>query len=281
MEQRAKDEDLNWALPLMRAGYAGRGIVYVAVAGLSLWAIWSGGQAEGTEGIFARLETSAWGMLVLVLIAIGLFCYAAWRLLCAAYDLEDYGDDAKGMIARAGQVTTGVIHAAIGVGALLALIGSGGDGGKSSVAKATEWVMGLPAGPTIVVVGGAITIGAGLYYLYKAWTEKYRRHLMANEFTLNWNWLLKTGVVAQAAIITIVGCFILYAGMVANPDEAGGLGQAFDWLREQAYGRALVIAMCLGLLAFALFCFVNAMWRIVPKLKSEESGIVSLREKLS
>ena len=31
--------DLEWTAPVMRVGYAGRGFVYPAVAGLSLWAI--------------------------------------------------------------------------------------------------------------------------------------------------------------------------------------------------------------------------------------------------
>ncbi len=38
--------DLSWSIPVMRAGYAGRGLVYLAVAGFSLYAVWRGGQAQ-------------------------------------------------------------------------------------------------------------------------------------------------------------------------------------------------------------------------------------------
>lgn len=263
-------DDLSWAVTTMRWGYAGRGLVYVAVAGLSLYAIWSGGQAEGTSTIFKQLESSWWGIIVLALIAFGLLSYAVWRLVCAAYDLEDYGSGAKATIARLGQVTTGIIHGAIGVGALIImLIGGGGSDDKSVITKATEWVMQLPGGPIIVMIVGAITIGAGLYYLQKGWKGKYQEHLMANEFTTNWNWVLKAGVMSQAVLILIIGGFLFYAGITADPSQAGGTGEAFSWLREQTYGQILVILICLGLLAFALFCFVNARYRIVPKVSDD------------
>ncbi|WP_306119857.1 MULTISPECIES: DUF1206 domain-containing protein [unclassified Roseitalea] len=263
--------DLSWAVPMMRSGYAGRGLVYVAVAGLSLWAIWRGGQAEGTSSAFRTLETSTWGVVVLSLIGAGLLAYALWRVTCAIYDLEAYGSDGKGLVARAGQVTTGVVHGAIGVGAItIVLAAGGGTGNRSSIVQAVGWLMSLPAGIWLVGVAGLLTIGSGIYYYLKAWNQKYLSFLRANEFTLRWNTVLRAGVVAQATVVTIIGAFIVYAALRANPAQAGGLGQTFSWLKQQPYGQALVIAICLGLLAFALFCFVNARYRIVPRTVSDD-----------
>lgn len=274
------ERDLSWAVPMMRWGYAGRGLVYVAVAGLSLWAIWRGGQAQGTSSAFATLETSGWGIVVLGLIAAGLLAYAVWRVTCALHDLECYGTDARGIVARAGQMTTGAIHGAIGVAAIAAVVaGGGGSGGESSIDRAVGWLMALPAGLWIVGLAGALTIAAGIYYFAKAWKEKYREHLRGNDFTVRWNWLLKAGMVSQAVVVTIIGGFILWAAITANPSEAGGLGQTFSWLKQQPYGQVLVVAICLGLLAFALFCFVNARYRIVPRTVSE-SEVETLAERL-
>ncbi len=44
----------------------------------------------------------------------------------------------------------------------------------------------------------------------------------------------------------------------------------FDWLQSQPFGQGLVVAMCAGLLGFALFCFVNAAYRIIPVLHDGE-----------
>ena len=53
-----REDPLAWTVPVMRAGYAGRGLTYLVVAGFSLWAIWHGGQAQGTGSALAQLETT-------------------------------------------------------------------------------------------------------------------------------------------------------------------------------------------------------------------------------
>ena len=267
------DDKLDWALPVMRTGYAGRGMTYVVVAGISLFAIWQGGQAVGTGEALASLERSSWGLVLLSAIGVGLICYMGWRLLDAALDLEDYGTDGKGLIARIGMVVTGLVHGALGAVAIgLAANGQSSGGGDegSGIAKATEAVMSAPFGVFLVGFAGLCTIGAGIYYLHKAWKQTYLEKLMANEFTRNWNGALRAGVAAQGVVVTIVGVFLTYAALTANPNEAGGLGETFAWLSEQAYGRILVTALCLGLLGFALFLFVNAAYRIVPRLKDPD-----------
>ncbi|EAU41457.1 hypothetical protein FP2506_13529 [Fulvimarina pelagi HTCC2506] len=263
--------DLSWTVPVMRAGYAGRGITYLAVAGFSLFAIWHGGQAQGTSSALAQLEDSSWGSLVLFLIFIGMLAYAVWRVIAAFYDLECRGDDAKGLGARAAMIITGILHLGLGFLAFsLLFLGASGSGGGSTTGEVVRWVLGLPGGRWIVMAIGAGIFGAGVYYMYKGWAGKYRRHLRANPVTLNFNVVLKAGLIAQGAVICIVGILFFNAGWTFNPEEAGGTDKAFSWLTGQAYGRVLVGAICLGLLAFALFCFVNARYRIVPRVAGDD-----------
>ena len=262
--------DLSWSVPVMRAGYAGRGLVYLVVAGFSLWAVWRGGQAESTTGALEQLETTWGGGIVLFLIFAGLMAYMVWRLIDAAYDLEAYESDGEGAVARLGMLVTGLIHGALGVAAFLIIFGNGGSSGGSSIVEATATVMSQPFGRWMVGLAGAATVGAGLYYLKKAGAEDYRKHLRGNRFTLNWNWALKAGVAAQGVVAAIVGGFLIIAAFTADPGEAGGLGQTFSWLSQQAYGRILVTLLCLGLLGFSLFCFVNAAYRIIPKVAGDD-----------
>lgn len=271
-------QDLSWTIPVMRSGYAGRGIVYLVVAGVSLYTVLVGGQAEGTSEALASIRDSAWGVPVLVLIALGMLAYAVWRVVDSTYDLEDYGTDAKGLIARAGMIVTGTLHLTIGMLAVIVLLKRGSEGG-SGIADAVSMVLGLPAGRALVVLAGLVTIGAGVYYLHKAWKRKYRDVLAANHFTRNWDPMLRAGVAAQGLIVGLIGSFLTYAGLTADPEKAGGVGEAFSWLHQQAYGQFLVIAVCVGLLGFALFCFVNAAYRIIPKVSSDD--IESLAKRLS
>lgn len=280
---KANEPDLDWTMPVMRAGYAGRGLVYLTLAGFSLWAIWHGGQAEDTGTVLQSLEGSAWGTLVLGLIGIGLIAYAFWRVVDSIWDLEAYGNGGKGMIARAGMIVTGLVHGALGIAALAVLVGrdsgGGGGGGQSTIAEWTGKVMELPGGPLLVGLAGLATVGAGLYYAGKAVKASYRKHLRRNEFTENWNVVLQIGVAAQAVIILVIGGFLTFAGWRSDPGQAGGVGEVFDWLGSQPFGQFLVVLLCLGLLAAALFFFVNAAFRVIPKLADD--GVPRLAEAFS
>ncbi len=254
-------KDFAWAVPIMRSGYAGRGLVYLVVAGLSLWSISRGGGAEGTQTTMESLSGGV-GTVIVSLIAAGMFAYAIWRIIDAIWDLEAEGTSIKGLIARAGMVVTGVIHAGIGVIAITALgVRASSGGGKSLLSD----VMQSPGGPVIIAVAGALTVGAGIYYIYKGVSQSYRDALQANKFTLHWNPVLQGGLIAQGISIGIIGSFILYAAFTVDASQVGGLGTVFEWLQSQSYGLILVIALCIGLLGFSLFCFVNAAYRIIPK----------------
>lgn len=273
----AKDDDglLDWSLPVMRTGYAGRGLTYLVVAGLSLWAIWRGGQAEGTSSAMETLSGSTLGSAVVIAAAIGLIAYAIWRLIDAAFDLEAYGTDGEGIVARIGMVVTGLVHAALGFAVASTLgagdsSGGGSSGGGGGIPGAVQTVLEWPGGRWMVIVAGLLTIGAAIYYARKAWKADYREHLFANEATRRWNGVLRAGVAAQAVLVAVAGGLLALAGLRADAGEAGGIGEVFDWLQAQPFGQVLVVLMCLGLIGFALFCFVNAAYRIIPVLHEGE-----------
>jgi len=272
--------DFSWAIPFMRAGYAGRALVYAVISIYSLYAIWRGGQAQGTAEALRQLETAPWGNAVLAAIAIGLLAYAIWRCIDALWDLEDYGRGGKGAVARIGMVVTGLIHGALGIaaGALLFAAGGGRGGQGGTITQIVSDMMRDPGGRWAIGIAGALTIGAGIYYLAKAIRQSYRNHLRANRFTLNWSRVLQAGIAAQGVVVSFVGGFLVWAAWTANPYEAGGLGKTFDWLAAQTYGQILTTALALGLLAFALFCLVNAMHRIVPKAAGDDT--VTLARKM-
>lgn len=275
----AQNGDFDWAIPVMRTGYAGRALVYVVVAGISLWSILHGGGGEGTSSALAQLEQSVWGTPVLLAIFLGMACYAVWRLIDAAWDLECYGSDGEGIVARLGMCVTGLIHLAIGIGALLIVFTASGGGGESSISKAAGTVLQWPGGRWILMAAGVLTLGAGAYYGKKAYKREYRKHLMGNHFTRNWDSLLRAGVAAQGFVVAVIGFLICYAAWTYSPQSAGGLGSVFSWLSGQPYGQALVLALCIGLLCFALFCGVNAVYRIVPRASDPDIQTLAARFK--
>jgi hypothetical protein len=250
----------------MRAGYAARGVVYVLVGFLALGAAWRGGQAEGAQGALATLTDEAWGTAVLWAIAIGLFCYAAWRLIDAWLDLDRHGAEAKGIVARTALVVTGAVHAMLGVYAVhLATAGRGAGGGEGEGQERwTAWLLSQPFGRWIVIAIGAAVIGAGIYYAYKGIAEKYKERLRYTRTVERLDPVCKLGLVAQGAVVGMIGAFLLWAGWTSDPSEAGGLAQAFEAVRQAAFGRVLLALLALGMIGFAIECFIEAAYRVVP-----------------
>ena len=271
----------HWVIPLMRIGYAARGVTYLIIGALAFLAAWTGGQAEGTREALSNLKQYPMGLIALWVIAIGMFAYAIWRFICAWYDLENRGTDAKAVIARLGQTVTGLIHLGIGASVARLAMGSssGGSGGESGAQSAASWLMTLPYGTYIVMAGGVITIGAGIYYGYKGIAEKYKDHLMRTEWSEKLDPLVKAGLVAHGIIIVLIGVFLVYAGINTDPGQAGGIGKAFQAVRSQPYGMVLLGALGLGTIAFAIYCVVEAIYRVVPQLAGPDMKTLASQAK--
>lgn len=258
-----------WVVPAMRLGYGGRGVVYTVVGVLAFLAAWSGGNAEGTTGALTQLRDQAWGVAVLIAIAIGMFAYAIWRGIDSLMDLEDYGSDAKGLVARIGMVVTGLIHLALGVWVVGMLIGSGGSGGEGAESL-TAQVMQKSWGRYAIGIAAACVIGAGIYYMVKGYTRSYRKHLRLTQMTERLTPVMRGGLYAYGFVIALIGLFLLWAAWTYDASQAGGLDQAFSTIRAAPFGRILLGVVALGLVGFAVFNFVNAVYRVVPRRAGDD-----------
>lgn len=269
----------SWVMPLMRLGYLARGGTYLVVGILACLGAYTGSEAEGTQEALASLRSVPLGLAALWFLAFGLFAYAVWRIIDAAMDLEDYGTEAKGIVARIGLVVSGIIHGGLGVTAFRIATGSdsgeGGEGGGTQ--SAASWLLTMPAGQWIVAGAGAITVGAGGYYAWKGISERYKEHLRASEWSERLDPVVKVGLVAHGAVIAIIGGFLIYAGMNADPDQAGGIGKAFDAARSQPFGQALLWFLALGMLAFAVYCVIEARYRVVPRCADPDLRTLAAR----
>lgn len=257
---------------LMRAGYAARGAVYLTVGVLALYAAFGGGQAKGSSGALETLAAQPFGQIMLAFIAAGLFAYAAWRAADAFLDLENEGDDAEGFASRAGQFMSGATHAFLGAtaGAILwkGSQDSGSGSGGSSTENWTATIMSEPLGRWLVAIAGLITLGVGVYMFIKAWRAKHKEKIRNTSFTEKFAPAIRFGVLAHGAVLLIIGGLIAFAGFTADPEKAAGLGEALRIIEAQPFGRTLLGLAGAGMIGFALYCAVMAVYRIAPSVQN-------------
>lgn len=266
-----------WVVPAMRAGYLARGTVYGLVGVLALRAAWHGGYAEGASRALGELNHGGAGEIVLWLIVGGCFGFALWGLLAAWMDLDCRGRDLKGIFARLDLAGTGVLYAAIGVYVLhLAALGGGGGDGNSRE-RWTGWLLSKPLGPWIVIAIGMGFIAAAIWYGYKALAEKYKERLRDTPTVERLDPVCKFGWIAYGVVVGILGCFLIWAGWTVDPEHAGGLADAFATVRQAAFGRVMLGVLAVGVISFAVECFVEAVYRVVPARHGVDAPTLATR----
>jgi hypothetical protein len=250
---------------LARFGYGARGVVYGLVGGLALLAaIGSGGQTGGSRSALQTLLTQPFGKLWLVLIALGLFGFCAWRVLEALTDADRRGSDAKGWGIRGAHLISGIIYAGLAVSALnLALGREGSGGGEDKAAQDwTAWLMSQPFGQWLVGFVGLAVAGAGLAFIWKAWRGKVAERLSLPGDKRDWFVTLgRMGFAARGVVFLMIGGFLILAALHASSSDVHGLGGALQALQRQPYGWVLLALTALGLFAFGLFGLVQACYR--------------------
>ena len=269
---RAKAETgSGWYEGAARAGLVAKGVSYGLVAVLALGvAFGQGGKTTSRNGALATLADESWGKAVLVLLALGFAAYALWRVVQAVFEREDE-DGAKGQAKewgkRAGYVGRGLIYAGLTYSTIRLLASSGEQKSQNQEAQqTTSTVFDWPAGRWIVALAGLAIIGAGLWNLYRgvsrSFEEKWRGGMSRRERT----WGSRAGVfghVARGVVFGLIGIFLTKAAVEYDPNDAIGLDGALQKVAGAAYGLWLLGLTAIGLLAYGLYCLVDARYRDV------------------
>jgi len=282
--ERAKEHGLSAIEKGARAGYAARGVVYVLIGGLALAAAFAPAQdAEGSRGAMAWLENQPFGQTLLVLLAIGLLGYALWRFTQAFADPDHHGTDAKGVAVRGAFVVSGISHVLLSLYALTLTfgwtfgLGSGGSNGGSAASgsgsgggggqgadKLTAELMAMPAGRWLVGAVGVAIVIAGIAQFVRGYKAKFEKYLdLSPDKMRTWSPVCRAGLYARGVSFAIIGGFLIVAAYQADPSEARGLSGALSTLQTWQFGPWLLALVAIGLLAFAVYSFIQAGTRRV------------------
>lgn len=249
---------------IARTGLVAKGIIYGITGILTfLAAVNMGGQKAGKLKVLDFLEKQTFGNVLLIILGLGLLCYAAWRIIQAIKDPENIGSQKKGKLKRTAYFISGLIYLGISVYAFLSVLGS--SSGSNGSAKSSSFLA-TDIGLLVLGIVGVIIIGVGIYqftritkdkfekkFNQKALSEEKRRKILYNSAYL--------GLASRGVLFLIIGFFAVKAAFSANPQEIKTTTDAFSFLESSSYGVWLLGIVAIGLVAYSIYTFMLAKYR--------------------
>ena len=256
---RAVDSDaVSWGA---RLGLASRAAIYLLMSILAFEVAYGHTNKETDQrGALESLSTSAFGKVLLVLLAVGFACYALWRFSEVAFGVTGEGKKAG---PRVKSFVRGLVYASFAVTAVKVLAGSGGSqaGQQRGI---TASAMAHSGGRLLVGVVGVIVAVVGGAMVYEGVKKKFVDNLDMSRASAGTRKTVTrvgmVGTVARGAVIGLAGVLVVDAAVTYSPSKAGGLDVALHTLAGQPYGKLLLTVAAVGLLTFAIYGFAEARW---------------------
>lgn len=252
---------------LARIGLGARTVVYLLLGYLTadIAAGHGQGKSASSQGALEEVARQPAGPALLLLLAVGFFAYAAWRLLqSAAGDPgEDRGTDAA---KRVGWAAIGALYVALAVRSVLIVAGKSSSSNTTFSAAKSLLKFG---GPGLLAIVGFAVVAGGV--ALSAWAvvhdfgtrldhEKTPRKLLAPA-----NAVETFGNVVRGLAFAAIGGSLVDAAVTSNATHTKGLNGALHALATQPYGPALLAVAAAGFVAFGLASLLEACFRKVDQ----------------
>lgn len=248
---------------LARGGYAARGTVYLIVGFFAVLAAFGPGDSEGTEGALRTLLDQPFGTFLVWAMVVGLIGYAVWRGVQGLSDADHHGSDARGLVIRAALLVSGLTYLALALYALslLGVFGAGGGQGGGGFAQAAAGAVG---NRVVSLALCLVFAGVALAHWIKAGKRRYAKYFDAPPRSMPLVHTVSiTGLAARGFVFAVLSVLLFYRGINAggNGAQPPGLEEALNFVQGLPFGALLLALLGLGLIAFAVYSFIEARWR--------------------
>jgi hypothetical protein len=255
--------DSHWIDTAARIGLVAYGLVHVVIAWLAVQLAFGDREdSADSTGAVHQLAEQPFGEALVWAVGIGMFLLAVWQVLEAIFGYRDEEGftRVRKRVTAAGKA---VVYVVIGVSAVRAATGSSGSSKKGGgTDSTTATVMNWPGGQLLVGAVGLAIMGIGGYLVFRAYTEKFAKHINAEGKSGTsgkaYLWAGKAGYTAKGVSFGIVGALFLYAALTHNAKKSGGLDQALHKVLQQPFGPFLLVLIAIGIAGYGVFCFARA-----------------------
>lgn len=270
MQQSARRAaNSEWADRLARLGFCARGLVYAIVGLIALQIAWGSeaGDDASKQGAIREIAERPLGTPLLVVLAVGLAGYAAWRLSEALWGKQDEDDERKRTAKRLGSAAKAALYGAFCASTIRFLLSGppAGGGGNEQERTLTARALELSAGQWLVGGAGIAVIVGGLYVGYRGVAQKFDKRLDTWEMGPTERRAITVlgtvGMAARGLVFGVAGFLLVKAAVDFDAREAQGLDGTLRVIALQAYGQVLLTVTAVGIIAYGLYSFAEARYR--------------------
>jgi len=265
---------------LARLGYASKAVIYGIVGVFAILAIANrGGLITDTSGALRLVLAQPFGRVLLVVLAIGLCGYAAWRLLDALADPDRDGTVFAGLVTRIGNAIRGVIYGALGIEAFR-LVG-GVRGSRGDAEFWTARIFTIPLGEVVVGVAGGIAAVYGVSEIIKGIRGTHDVKVDWSQIPSNVRpavqRISRFGVAIRGGLIVTLGVYLVRAALSHDPNQAAGARESMLRLGGVFEGRWFLGLIAAGLIAYAIDQAVHARCRRIREVGGALKSVMPTR----
>ena len=254
----------DWAARVGRAGYVGRGALYVIVGWLAgRLAFGDHPAAADQKGALLVVDRGPLGSWLVALLGLLFAAYAAYRFALAILNPEDDGIPKRLYLA-----VRGVLYLVFAWAAWRIVMGNPGSGSSGEKQRdLTLQVLGWPFGRWIVVAVGLGVIGSGLWHVWRGVTGRFAKDLKEHEMPEGVSQAVLAsgtfGSVARGVAFALVGIFLVHLGWSYDAASPVGLDESLARLAAESWGRPALFVVGIGLAAYGVFTVMRARYQRV------------------
>ncbi|MEL4320505.1 DUF1206 domain-containing protein [Leifsonia sp. YIM 134122] len=253
----AKDNSALQALA--RLGYVVNGILHLIIGVIAIGvAVGSGGEAD-QSGALQQVASAPGGVFVLWLIVVGFAALGLWQLVNAVLPPPD--KDTKRAAHVVKELAKGIVYLALAGTSLTFALGGSSSSAESSKQFSAQ-VLAAPGGVFLVLLIGVVVLVLGGVYVYRGITKRFTKYIVTPPGTIGRVTIIvgQVGYIAKGIALAIVGVLFGLAALTNDPSKASGLDGALKSLVALPFGVILLIAVGIGLIAYAVYLFFRARY---------------------
>src|SRR4051794_259246 len=247
-----------------RAGLVARAAFYLLLAGLAVDVAVTrgrGGRQANAHGALSVVAVDWWGLLAVLLTAVGFFVLGVARVAGALRDRE------LPSWRRTTTALQGAFYVALTWVPLSFVLGRRTTGSEQSQHAETARVLAWPGGRLLVMAVGLVVVVVCSWQIRTACTRDFTDGMGMSKRSPRVRRLITVvgviGIVARALVFVPVGVFLVVAGAQANPRHADGLDATLAAVARRPWGPIGLGVVALGLVVFAAYSLLEARYRRV------------------